>query len=879
MLPDKDGLQFSSFNLTDNQKDDNQENSAHNNYNPISQITKPENFEFAFEPDEEFEKEPGEKRVGKFDNKQNDELNVELNEKMDDLSSINDNNQTSVIDSINETNNQNLINIEEAINETDNIEYIDYNLIGMNDNSEEEDVVLLLDDTMGNYQDLELNTGTTIQNINSNVDNNEEIILTDFTNNFDDINEEANFETKDNLTKTNIEEVFEQVKYDRHKFDVDTQTETNIEDNNQYLRNIPQVIQNENLASNSDSVKIAEINEEDAEDILAQVLAQDYTVPIEGFEEFAEKKRLREEASKALLGQKYTNIDLDDNIEENSELASDIFEETAEDNYELNNPKVKHEILESTNIDEELNIESATISEFNIQTKPIDLNNDDFDEELDISDITNINTEDVFSVDLKEFDTYINEADNHEDESNVINDNDIKFDFEELKVDTEELFEDEIEFNNSDKYSTNNNYLDEIHQTLTDDIDTHALMEDFASDGDNSDNVEDEEFKFESFSVDLEEEDEEQDFEEEQDFDLNLDDEANINKDDYITDYAGIDEIVEEENKNNDEFDFSDVDFLEEERESNEINDEGFSLDLGNEEEDQEEDYDFDFTEDIDFAEFDEDKDDSFESEFADQIVEDIIDNQLQDDLNFQIKQQSIWSKLKAYGIKCVQIINDIIYKLGGVKAEIKEVGFKPVIIGYINQIPQYFTKIVDSIIKSKKANLQKSKTNKKSNNKELNTTVGIKNLDDWDGEGEDDTWGLGPVVQVQDEQIEVNNQTENKLVEYNDTDEADWEEEEDISFSTADMLMEDAELGLDEFGNHGLIQNEEEEDTTDYSGFIGKLKKIKKITLKWGRLVYKYLDSIIDFEKNWWKLIDFVAIIVLMTALAMVVAYYVWHK
>ncbi len=873
MLPENDGLQFSSFDLTDNQKDDNQENSARNNYNPISQITKPENFEFAFEPDEEFEEEPNEKRVDKLDNKQNEELNIELNEKIDDFISINDSNQTSVIDSINETNNQDLIDTEAIINETDNIEYIDYNLIGMNDNSEEEDVLLLLDDTVDNYQDLESNTGIAIQNINSNVDNNEEIILTDFTNNFDDINEEANFETEDNLTKTNIEEVFEQVKYDRYKFDVDTQIETNIEDNNQYLRNIPQVIQNENLSSNSDNVKIQEINEEDAEDILAQVLAQDYTVPIEGFEEFAEKKRLREEASKALLGQKYTNIDLDDDIEENSELASDIFEETAEDDYELNTSKIKQEITESTNIDEELNIEPDTKSEFNFQTKSMDLNNDDFDEELDISDITNINAEEAFSVDLNEFDSFINETDSHEDETHDINDNDIKFNFEELEVDAEELFDEEMEFNDSDKHSINNSYLDEIHQTLTEDIDTHALMEDFILDGDNSDNVEDEEFKFESFSIDLAEEDEEQNFE------LNLNNKANINEDDYLADYVDIDGIVDEENKNNDEFDFSDVDFLEEERESNEIDDEGFSLDLGNGEEDQEEDYDFEFSDDIDFAEFDEDKDDSFESEFADQIVEDIIDNQLQDDFNFQIKQQSIWSKLKVYGNKFIQIIKDVIYKLGGVKTEIKEVGFKPVVIGYINQIPQVFTKIVDSIIKSPKVNSQKTKTNKKSNKNELNTTAGIKNLDDWDGEGEDDTWGLGPVAQVQDEQIKENNQTENELVEYSDTDEADWEEEEDISFSTADMLMEDAELGLDEFGNHGSIQDEEEEDTTDYSGFIGKLKKIKKITLKWGRLIYKYLDSIIDFEKNWWKLIDFVAIIILMTALAMVVAYYVWHK
>ena len=62
---------------------------------------------------------------------------------------------------------------------------------------------------------------------------------------------------------------------------------------------------------------------------------------------------------------------------------------------------------------------------------------------------------------------------------------------------------------------------------------------------------------------------------------------------------------------------------------------------------------------------------------------------------------------------------------------------------------------------------------------------------------------------------------------------------------------MEDTELGLEEFGDFSKSKNNEEEDNTDYSGVLGKFRRIRKIIYKWARLIYRYFDTIIDFEKK----------------------------
>ena len=212
------------------------------------------------------------------------------------------------------------------------------------------------------------------------------------------------------------------------------------------------------------------------------------------------------------------------------------------------------------------------------------------------------------------------------------------------------------------------------------------------------------------------------------------------------------------------------------------------------------------------------------------------------------------------------------------IRNEIKEEGIRQTLKKYLNHSKQMLSKSavkaskkIQTKIKAKALDTsQKSKQGLKDTKK-----VG---LDEWTEDAAEDTWGLGPVAQDENKSDSSNLNTENEAGDADEEDEADWDED-DISFSTADMLMEDTELGLEEFGDFSKSKITEEEDNTDYSGVLGKFRRIRKIIFKWTRLIYKYFDSIIDFEKNWWKVVDFLAVVMLMVALAMVVAYYIWHK
>ena len=115
--------------------------------------------------------------------------------------------------------------------------------------------------------------------------------------------------------------------------------------------------------------------------------------------------------------------------------------------------------------------------------------------------------------------------------------------------------------------------------------------------------------------------------------------------------------------------------------------------------------------------------------------------------------------------------------------------------------------------------------------------------------------------------------------------------DEEDYSFSTADMLMQDGELGLNNLESEFDIGAEEEDasggepgatttqrEKETFSGIGGRLRQFQKKAQKWGLLLYKQLDKYIDFENNWWKLVDFLALIILTMAAAAFLSYFLYY-
>ncbi len=800
MSSNNDGLQFSNFDLTDDQENDNQEDITRKNYNPISEVTKPENFEFEFEPDEDID---------------NEITNLQLNIKQE-IPEIADNQQHEVSNNTQE-------------NKTA--------IIAITEDADDE---LLL---TTNHADVVLDAEKLNNNNTGIISKFQEVSLIN-----DDISEDY---SNDNNTKFSALEISD--------YDIDFPEQKN---------NIDENLENK---YSEKPFEINDINENDAEDILAQVLAEDYNAPIIGFEKFIERKRIRDEASKALDGDNYQEIDLDLDIYEKSE------EEMASD-----------DIMGSYGSD---------------------LNNQLLEDDFDISDITdmtleqdhNHNTaalEKLFDEDLK-LDNDIEKVSEDLDEELDLNDLDIEY----AERDTEKS--DDIEISEVEF-----NYEDDDEDNYDIGIDDEGFTLNLSSGEEDSeeDEIPDDEFDFgeeedydtgiddEGFTLDLNsgEEDSEEDEISDDEFDFNFDTSEENTNDIFATDDFGIadsDNAVTavsefdenefdfgEEIENSDDSDynrtvtdneFSGIDFVNTEAENSFSDSDEFDFNT----DDQFDNSDFNDNEEFDFSDntF---NIDSIDNEDADDLFsEDDYAENLSDyertELTSQTQQhllriRTIIKKLPDTSKELTNYTKAFLKKLKEIKNEIKEEGFRPVLKKYIHNSKKQVESSVKKVNQALKKKVISNKTATAEGNKKSAIT-------EWNNEGTEDTWGLGPGTQ----QNHIENQRIDSQPAGND--EADWEDE-DISFSTADMLMEDVELGLGEFDSN-KADEEEEEDTTDYSGFIGKLRKIKKLVRKWSKLLYKYLDSKVNFEKNWWKVVDFVAVIVLTTALAMVVAYYIWHK
>lgn len=106
---------------------------------------------------------------------------------------------------------------------------------------------------------------------------------------------------------------------------------------------------------------------------------------------------------------------------------------------------------------------------------------------------------------------------------------------------------------------------------------------------------------------------------------------------------------------------------------------------------------------------------------------------------------------------------------------------------------------------------------------------------------------------------------------------------EEDLSFSTADMLMQDSELGLSNLEDEFDLSVDGEAETPDdipsaAAGPTSAMQALKKLGKKWSLLCYRSLDHYVGFQDNWWKLVDFLALIILTMAAAAFLSYWLYY-
>ncbi len=869
MSSDKDGLQFSNFDLSENHKNDTQEEETLKNYNPISEITKLESFGFEFESDEDIE--------------EGDQDQIILNTNTQKVS-------------------HDIIDTELIIDEFDN----------------DEDVLLMPEDAYSSTSDnIDKQRNTSIESYQKEFNNIKDDTLSEFDNSIEnnlykennqidfsdlanEVSFDSNFEGFDDINiSTHREDSNNIFEDDRDILKDNISSRENTEDE---LKSITSSENNE--YQNNDN---EDISEEDAEDILAQVMSQDFTTPIEGFEKYAEIKRIRSEASKALEGSSYNEFD----IEFDNEFEKDKFGTTSIINDE------EEEILDSfkneernavfvdesfDDDDEELKLFSDIDEEIG-QTIENQFDNVDLSDMVDFDDIASESNIDEIFNDSGE-DSLKNSLDN---ENTTIDDIDIS-NITNINIDDESddeldlLFGEDKEDLKDDELESYNNEFDIDDLAITDDneenIDDEYNFDDLDQEEDDS-GIDDNGFNLDLGNNGDGDNQEEDNLDNEFNFDILDQEENNSEIDDggFNIDLGSSDDDEDLD----DEFNFDDLD---QEEDGGGIDDGGFNIDFGSSE-DSDDDDEFNFDNDsiddefLDSGEFDFD-DVNFNDDLdVDKNNEFDFDNsdesEFGEGLDFSQESEEFTSTTNKYLEKLKKLKNsfpdlskvftaktkEYLRKLKEIKAEMKEEGFKPTSKKYCNLATVQISKSVKDIsnnIQKKLQTKQKSKIKERSKteNNDDSKKVNVK-LEEWDGGSGDDTWGLGPVNQSSEE---ASNESS---IEKTEEAEADWDDSEEFSFSTADMLMDDEELGLEEFSGFGEASKNsketEEEEDVDYSGVLGKFRRIKRILYKWSKLIYKYFDSKIDFEKNWWKVIDFIAVVVLITAFAMVLAYYLWHK
>ena len=749
MAKQKNQFNFTNLNFAEEDKEKKQQD-----YNPISGITKVESLEFDFEPDEDNNENSTIIQNDKIENKELLKEDV-----------ITDNKRIIISQDINDISSKTIDdNLNEITNENDYLLNIDNN----------EDDILLIPDINKENINLKENNNKSLDNIH-NDDLIKENDYLKFDTNFN--NEDFTEDILQNIPITTDE------KENNEKQDINNYLNKDTELNSIDLFDSDNILIYENNDDYQDNDNIIIENEED---ILAEVLAQDYTLPVSGFEEFAKRKRIREEASKILDGDNYSNI----NFNFNPQLNSDNEEKKIIDS-DITDITIDKEIIDDINNEEDEELSLDNIEEIGSIKEKEYLSNEDnniiYDEEVKFPDVDITDIPDI----------------GYEEDKNSIKE------LLENNDDNKDFFEEEFDYNLINTENIEN-------QTIVDKKSENNIKESDLSYTDDTEDIEDIEFN-------------------------------NIEEEDFF--YGDIEKEVDDDS----------------------YDDGGFQigLDEDNDEEEEEDDFFSDDFEDFSLEEFSEEEF-SEEDEFSEEIISNQKVNEFTENTQQYLnKLKNIIRKIPKLKTEFTEKTKAFLLLLKKIKNEISEEGVKKVTKKYLIKT---FT-VSKNKIKNTKKNISLKLTEHKNKPKNIN------NITD---NNENDDWGMGPsstskAVENTNEKKVNHESAWDEDDEINDEENLDFDEE--FSFSTADMLMEDSELGLEEFGQSTTEELEEEEDNVDYSGIIGKFRKLKKISFRWIRLLYKYFDNIFDFEKNWWKIIDFIAVIVLTMSMAMIIAYYIWHK
>lgn len=117
-----------------------------------------------------------------------------------------------------------------------------------------------------------------------------------------------------------------------------------------------------------------------------------------------------------------------------------------------------------------------------------------------------------------------------------------------------------------------------------------------------------------------------------------------------------------------------------------------------------------------------------------------------------------------------------------------------------------------------------------------------------------------------------------------------DWNSPADNATATAQTMIESddpdavvlsADNALTDIDGIFDINNLPEEAAGDnaVANSASQLNALVNGVKHWARLLYEYLDKIINFKKNWWLLVDGVSIIIMTVAFATITAYFLYYQ